>query len=120
MKTLLALLLLLAASANAEPWSNTDRALMVSYTALQVIDVLQTEKCLDMPTVCHEQNPLYGDHPTTETLILTKAAITGLVYWMADTTPEYRRPMLWIVNIVQGAVVANNYAIVQLGFPLKD
>jgi len=112
------ILLCLISTANAEPWATTDKYLMGSYVALQAIDCLQTEKALDKGM--KEANPFYGDNPSTETLVVTKGALIGITYFVADQYPQDRRWMLWSLNIIQGIVVAHNYTLVKFGFPLRD
>lgn len=89
-------------------WSTTDKRLMQSYAWMNVLDILQTRKCLTWPN-CEEMNPLIGSHPSNTALVTSKLVGTGAVYWLADTFENERTPLLWAVNAIQFVVVGRNH-----------
>ena len=111
----LAFCLLLSSSVvKAEPWNTTDKVLMGSFIGMQVIDVAQTQKAISLGHV--EMNPILGPKPSTTKLIALKGVATGAVYWLVDTYPDSRRPMLILVNSLKAFVIRHNYMEAQVGF----
>jgi hypothetical protein len=65
-------------------WRATRRDAMrweMGYFALSAVDAAQTIDCLHAHT-CHEVNPIYGRHPSTARIILTKLAGGAVHYWL--------------------------------------
>ena len=112
---LCAIVLYLApSSARGEDWSTTDKVLFGSFTALQVIDAAQTKRVLKRGG--YEMNPIFGKHPSDGSLVLGKAIVTGAVYLLADSCPEYRTGLLIGAVVIQSLVVRHNYIGAQAGW----
>jgi len=112
MKKLIFILLpLLALSLQAEwkDWTEKEQDLFTDYIALNLIDIHITNRHIqDIDTVV-EVNPLIGNKPSLERLILHKAIITGASYIVLDKTPQrYREKDLKIMNGVLMVVVLHN------------
>lgn len=68
-------------------WSGWNKFWFASAVGGQAADVISTQSAINRG--CIEANPLYGDHPSTGTMILVKAALLGIgytttEYWLAD------------------------------------
>ena len=108
--------LFVASTAQAADWDTTDKVLMGSFIALQVIDVAQTEQIRRHPEKWGESNPLYGDPPNMARVVLFKAAGTAFVYWLAKDL-QTRKFLLGAVNVIQLGVVGHNFSLgVGVGF----
>jgi hypothetical protein len=97
-------------AARADEWNTADKALFGSYVALTTWDALQTDQGMRSGKFV-EQNPLYGERPSTARLFATKAAMTGAIWWLADRCPQARRAILLIGNAMEISVVAHNASI---------
>lgn len=97
-------------AARADEWKTTDKVLFGSYVAFTTWDALQTDQGIRSGKYV-EKNPLYGEQPSTARLFLTKAAVTGGIYWLADRFPAARRGILLIGNALEIGVVAHNASI---------
>ena len=122
------LLCLLSFSFNAQAdfkdWKKTDKILFGTYVGLNVVDVGQTFdliNCQQTNPNCRyvEKNPIIGQSPSKEKLILYKALTTGVVYYALEKTPDKNRTAtLLIINGIMLGTVANNYNI-GLSFTLR-
>ena len=101
-------------SARGADWSTTDKVLLGSFVTLQVVDVAQTKQVLKHGG--YEMNPIFGKHPSDGSLVLGKVIVTGAVYWIADTKPEYRTGLLIGATAIQAIVVRHNYIGAQAGW----
>lgn len=111
----LLLILLLAAfscSAHAADWDAGDKALFGAFAVLQIIDGVQTAKCVRTDW-CHEANPLYGSHPNNATIIGIKGAFTAGAYLAADAMPSewQRKGFLGAISLISAGVVLHNHAV---------
>lgn len=81
------------------------------FLALSAIDAAETISCLDR-NVCNESNPIWGKHPSTGKIILTKLGL-GAVHFVTFKLIERKDPRTalraaQISAIVQGGVVLLN------------
>lgn len=108
---LLILLFLIAhRTARADEWNTGDRVLFGTFVALQIADGLQAYEAHKQPDKWKEVNPLYGDPPTAERIIVTKLITTGLVYYLLDrSSPRGRRGALWLLDGLYLGVLAHNH-----------
>ena len=102
-------LLTLSLQAEWKDWTEKEQDLFTDYIALNLIDIHITNRHIqDIDTVV-EVNPLLGNKPSLERLILHKAIITGASYIILDKTPQrYREKDLKIMNGVLMVVVLHN------------
>ena len=112
MKKLIFILLpLLALSLQAEwkDWTEKEQDLFTDYIALNLIDIHITNLHIQNFDTVVEVNPLIGDNPSLERLILHKAIVTGASYIILDKTPQrHREKDLKIMNGVLMVVVLHN------------
>jgi len=110
-------LLTLSLQAEWKDWTEKEQDLFTDYIALNLIDIHITHRHIqDIDTVV-EVNPLLGNKPSLERLILHKAIITGALYIVLDKTPQkYREKDLKIMNGVLMVVVLHNGYI---GFDIR-
>jgi hypothetical protein len=59
----------------------------------------------------HENNPLLGKHPTSNTVNLYFLLAAPTVYLLSDQVPEYRKEILQAVSMVELIMVGNNLRI---------
>ena len=97
-------------NSRSQEWKTTDKVLLGTYAAASLADAMQTDAGIKSGKYI-ETNPVFGEHPSTARIYLTKAAFGGLIYWLADSFPENRRTILWIANGLQIGVVAHNASI---------
>ena len=122
------LLCLLSFSFNAQAdfkdWKKTDKILFGTYVGLNVVDVGQTFdliNCQQTNPNCRyvEKNPIIGQSPSKEKLILYKALTTGVVYYALEKTPDKNKTAtLFIINGIMLGTVLNNHNI-GLSFTLR-
>mgnify|MGYP005988632677 CR=1 FL=1 len=89
-------------------WSIEDQNLFKLLVVGSTLDYVQTKNALDNGYT--EGNPIYGDNPSSERLLITKGLSLGVTYWAFDTieyTP-YRRKGLLILNGLQWGIVIRN------------
>jgi hypothetical protein len=68
---ILIIALFLSTSVSAiDEWTETDNALQITYSFLQIIDGVQTYQKLKHPDRFEETNPILGKHPSKDDLIL--------------------------------------------------
>ena len=117
MKSLAALLLACAFTAQAEPWTETQQVLAATYLTAHTIDWAQTRNAASSTTGgkhgtgYYEKNPVLGRKPTSGK---TNAyfILTPLIgYFVLDALPEYRTGILAVANVLEIGVVAHNYRI---------
>lgn len=109
-KAILFFLFLCNGFAHAEDWTTTQKALYGTYIGLNVIDASQTiHASRDGYT---ELNPIYGSHPSTERVLLTKVFLVGAVGVLADHVPSTPRTLvLGFLNVLQVGVIEHNRSI---------
>jgi len=104
------LVIVLLAGCSFKPkyaFDNTDKALLVTAIGLQVADGVLTDSILDDGGT--EYNPLIGEDPSTEKLILFKLAGIGITYWLAtELPPTSRKWTLGVLSLFYGGVVWHN------------
>ena len=72
-------------------WTTKEKSLYTAYNVLSYVDYQQTIAALKHPCGCYrEANPLFGDHPSKDKLILTHAAVAGMLYWSIGKNPQDR------------------------------
>jgi len=112
MKKLIFILLpLLALPLQAEwkDWTEKEQDLFTDYIALNLIDIHITNLHIQNFDTVVEVNPLIGNKPSLERLILHKAISTGALYIVLDKTPQrYREKDLKIMNGMLMVVVLHN------------
>ena len=105
-----ALFFSVSAQAKEPTWEETKKLEMV-YLTLSAVDAIQTIDCLNR-NVCHEMNPIFGKHPSTERVIGTKI-ISGILHYLLireiyEEDPRMARTIQYISIGIQGSVVAAN------------
>lgn len=79
-------------------------------TACHTVDYLQTETAMDQGGY-YEMNPLLGDHPSDERLLITKGVVLGAHWLLANVLPESLRMPAMVVELVPCvAAVAHNHS----------
>ena len=112
------------AQADFKDWKKTDKILFGTYVGLNVVDVGQTFdliNCQQTNPNCRyeEKNPIIGQSPSKEKVILYKALTTGVVYYALEKTPSRERTAtLLIINGIMLGTVLNNHNI-GLSFTLR-
>ena len=104
--TSLSILLLLLTSCAS--WSNTDKALMTSFIALQGMDTYQTSQIDGITT--REVNPIFAQEDDTANISLVipmKIAAVGITYLLVRNS-EKRTLWLTIANLIAGGGVVWN------------
>ena len=120
----LCVLFSLNTQADFKDWKKTDKILFGTYVGLNVVDVGQTFdliNCQQTNPNCRyvEKNPIIGQSPSKEKLILYKALTTGVVYYALEKTPSRERTAtLLIINGIMLGTVLNNHNI-GLSFTLR-
>ena len=95
-------------------WKGTESAAYkweAAYLTLSAIDGIQTIDCLNRH-VCTEGNPIWGKHPSTSKIILTKLGL-GVVHFtvfklIADRDPKTALRAAQVSAVVQGGFVLLN------------
>lgn len=84
----------------------------LGYLALSAVDAAQLIDCLHAHT-CHEANPIYGRHPSTARIILTKAIGGAFHFWLVNGmnkhNPREARLTAQLSAGIQGFIVAINF-----------
>jgi hypothetical protein len=84
----------------------------LGYLALSAVDAAQLMNCLHAHT-CHEANPIYGRHPSTARIILTKAIGGAFHFWLVNgmnkRNPREARLTAQLSAGIQGFIVAINF-----------
>ena len=120
----LCVLFSLNTQADFKDWKKTDKILFGTYVGLNVVDVGQTFdliNCQQTNPNCRyeEKNPIIGQSPSKEKVILYKALTTGVVYYALEKTPDKNKTAtLLIINGIMLGTVANNHNI-GLSFTLR-
>ena len=120
----LCVLFSLNTQADFKDWKKTDKILFGTYVGLNVVDVGQTFdliNCQQTNPNCRyeEKNPIIGQSPSKEKVILYKALTTGVVYYALEKTPSRERTAtLLIINGIMLGTVLNNHNI-GLSFTLR-
>ena len=92
-------------------WTTKEKGLFTAYNVLSYVDYQQTIAALKHPCGCYrEANPLFGDHPSKDKLILTQAAVAGVLYYSIGKNPEGRlnRTMMYGIAVRSYVVYHNN------------
>jgi len=106
MKTIISIFVLLFVFAGCA-WTPADRSIMVAYTALNVVDIMQTREIFNNPDY-YELNPLLTEDNHVALLIVGNV----LLYVIADILPnKYRTAFLGLLTAGKFMVVGNNYRI---------
>ena len=120
----LCVLFSLNTQADFKDWKKTDKILFGTYVGLNVVDVGQTFdliNCQQTNPNCRyeEKNPIIGQSPSKEKVILYKALTTGVVYYALEKTPDKNKTAtLLIINGIMLGTVLNNHNI-GLSFTLR-
>lgn len=123
-RLMLVLLMSLSSVARSDfkDWDPVDKNIFITYSAIAVVDVLQTRSALSDPCECYaEANPLFGRYPSTGTIAVANAATAYLIYRAIDSpewSPRYR-PALRALTAVRFGVIVNNHHLgvrIQLNF----
>ena len=111
------LLLTTACSTTATPkWTTADKVMFTTYSALTVVDILQTRYAMDSDDF-DEANPILeplGKDGATAVMVGSNIAL----YFLVDRMNEkHRSPVLGILNMLKLGVVGHNAMIgVELGW----
>jgi hypothetical protein len=111
LKHLLAMILFVASSAHAdslESWSDLDKTLLATSSALIIADWAQTRYVVKNSDRYYERNQIMGTHPSMGTV--NSYFMVGLAanYLIAKHYPESRTEILIAVTVAQGITVRNN------------
>lgn len=83
----------------------------MAFLALSAIDAAQTIECLNR-NACEETNPLFGKHPSTKTILLTKLggglAHFALFSYINERSPKTALRAAQVSFALQGTVVLLN------------
>ncbi len=95
-----------------DPWTKTDTAFQLTWTAMHVLDWSQTRRIAKEPDRFCELNPILGRHPTTRQVDRYMAAGTVLNAAVAYALPKPYRRAWQIVSIgMTGYCVTLNFRI---------
>lgn len=94
-------------------WTDKEKAVFFTYSAITYIDVQQTRWALDHPCQCYyEANPIFGKDPHKDKLYLISALSTAAVYSaIGYEAPNAALKPLWILNAVRFGVVVHNNSV---------
>ena len=123
---LLVILLLLSGCASVSPktnekWSDESITLATTLTGLSMIDAKQTfmmdeyrsyHDRIEPITYAHEVNPLMGESPTNDRVVVVKL-VTGVltVYGLSKMKEEHRKKALTWLNVFYMLVVIHNNSL---------
>ena len=112
--TLLALPTLVFAA--FEDWDKTEQRLWKSYVALNVVDTFQTFNLIDKQkdpsyNIAIESNPILGNYPTKEAVVVLKLGINYMAFKVLDDNPRIRTAALSIMNGIYIKTVQNNHEL---------
>ena len=116
MKYLILLLCSLSLEAKWEDWTQKEQELFINFVTLNAIDIHITHRAIqDYGAV--ELNPILGENPSVEKLILSKAVTTGLLYYLLDkdVNAERERDLKILNGVYLAAVIHNGY----VGFEIR-
>lgn len=96
---------LISTKAKAEKWE-------IGYLALSAIDAAETISCLNR-NVCTEDNPIWGRHPSTAKIVLTKLGL-GAAHFAIFKVAERKSPRTALLGaqlsaILQAGIVGLNF-----------
>ena len=117
MKYLLLLLCSMSLQAKWHDWTEKEQDLFKDFIALHLIDIHITYKTINNFDAVIESNPLLGNNPSPESLILHKAITTAGLYYILDKdSHRARQRSLRIINgAYMGVVLHNGY----VGFDIR-
>ena len=90
-------------------WARQDQALFAVNLGCHAWDYAQTSWAMDRGGFT-EANPLLGESPSDERLLVFKSAVAGASWWMADQAGDKRTTSLITLTATCLAVVAHNYS----------
>ena len=120
------ILLLLSGCASSTPktnekWSDESITLTTTLTGLSIIDAKQTfmmdeyrsyHDRIEPITYAHEVNPLMGDSPTKDRIVVVKLVTGALtVYGLSKMKEEHRKKALTWLNVIYLIVVIHNNSL---------
>lgn len=108
--------LLMAANSQAgfSDWDRERQAIFLSYNALVLADLAQTNSALKDPCNCYEEaNPILGKNPDITKVIAMNLVTSYFIYEMLDKPQLSRadRNLLWGVTALRVGVVAHNRSL---------
>lgn len=94
-----------------EPTWEEIKKMEIVFQSLNAIDAIQTIDCLNRE-ICYEVNPLIGKYPSTEKVVVFKAA-SGIIHYIITKelykrNPKAARVFQYVSIGIQGGVVAAN------------
>jgi len=92
-------------------WTTKEKSLYTAYNLVSYVDYQQTIAALKHPCGCYrESNPLFGKYPSKDKLMLTQAAVAGIIYYSIGKNPEGRlnRTMMYGIAVRSYIVYHNN------------
>ena len=123
---IIVILLLLSGCASSTPkinekWSDESITLATTLTGLSMIDAKQTfmmdeyrsyHDRIEPITYAHEVNPLMGDSPTKDRIVVVKLVTGALtVYGLSKMKEENRKKALMYLNVFYMLVVIHNNSL---------
>jgi len=58
-----------------------------------------------------ETNPIFGEDPSSVSLILVSAAVTGALIYLSHWWASKERQMLWVLTLFHGFAAGHNYQV---------
>jgi hypothetical protein len=105
-------------------WSKEEQAWFAGLSALHYIDYKQTMHGINIKDeygnyVYEEANPLYGERPSSQAVVLSKLGALGIAYWSTGKysfkNKEIKTAIIG-VTLVQAGVILHNH---QVGVNIK-
>ena len=109
MKTAITIILILSLSGCAPNYAydKADKILLTTAIVAQVADAVTTSQALDRGAT--ELNPIYGDNPSDATLLVSKAAIVGILIWAGSKMkPKPRKFVFGLATVLGGGAAIHN------------
>ena len=117
------MLSLLICSIGCAGWTNEERITQAGYTALHVVDWMQTRSIAENPEQFREYNPVLGQHPDRAAVDAYFAATLAGHWLITDALPRAwtlpgtnhtvhpRKIWQWFWIGVEASCVVNNHAV---------
>ncbi len=109
---LLFLVFLSSPAAARDPWTKTDTAFQLTWTAMKILDWSQTRRIAKEPGRFYEGNPILGDRPSVRKVDAYHAATLAGNWAIAYALPKPYRRYWQVLSIgITGYCVTINFRI---------